>query len=161
VPIATEIFDRVMPRPNQIDRARGDVQVVAVDLLEVPDGTITEAGLRTNINVGIQYLESWLRGLGCVPINNLMEDAATAEISRAQVWQWIRHPRGVLNDGRNVTVELFRAIMAEELARIERTLGPEEYARRLFVPASELFDSITTGDTFVDFLTIPAYERLP
>ncbi len=161
VPIAMEVFDRVMPQPNQIERQREDVRVAATDLLVVPEGTITEAGLRTNISVGIQYLESWLRGQGCVPINNLMEDAATAEISRAQVWQWIRHRRGVLNDGRKVTVELFRAIMAEELARIEQALGREEYARRAFVPASELFDSITTSDTFVDFLTIPAYERLP
>ena len=161
VPVAMEVFDRVMPQPNQIERKREDVSVAATDLLVVPEGTITEAGLRTNIRVGIQYLESWLRGQGCVPINNLMEDAATAEISRAQVWQWIRHPRGILNDGRKVTVELFRAIMAEELARIEQALGPEEYARRTFVPASDLFDSITTSDAFVDFLTIPAYQRLP
>jgi malate synthase len=161
VPVAMEIFDRVMPQPNQVGRKREDVRVAAADLLVVPEGTITEAGLRTNISVGIQYLESWLRGQGCVPINNLMEDAATAEISRAQVWQWIRHPRGILNDGRKVTVELFRAIMAEELARIERALGPEEYARRAFVPASELFDSITTSNAFVDFLTLPAYTRLP
>jgi malate synthase len=160
VPVALEIFDRVMPQPNQIERLREDVRVVENDLLVVPEGTITEAGLRTNISVGIQYLESWLRGQGCVPINNLMEDAATAEISRAQIWQWIRHPRGILNDGRKVTVELFRALMAEELTRIEQALGAEEYARRAFVPASELFNSITTSDEFVDFLTIPAYQRL-
>jgi malate synthase len=160
VPVALEIFDRVMPQPNQIERLREDVRVVENDLLVVPEGTITEAGLRTNISVGIQYLESWLRGQGCVPINNLMEDAATAEISRAQIWQWIRHPRGILNDGRKVTVELFRALMAEELTRIEQALGAEEYARRAFVPASELFNSITTNDEFVDFLTIPAYQRL-
>jgi malate synthase len=161
VSIATEIFDRVMPQPNQIDRKREDVNVAAADLLAAPEGTITEAGLRTNISVGIQYLESWLRDLGCVPINNLMEDAATAEISRAQVWQWIRHPRGVLDDGRKVTVELFREIMREELARIEQAIGPEEYARRAFAPASEIFDQITTADEFVDFLTLPAYEYLP
>ena len=160
VPVAMEVFDRVMPQPNQIEHMREDVRVATADLLVVPEGTITEAGLRTNISIGIQYLESWLRGQGCVPINNLMEDAATAEISRAQVWQWIRHPRGILNDGRKVTVELFRALMAEELARIEQTLGAEEYARRAFAPASELFDSITTSDAFVDFLTIPAYARL-
>ena len=161
VPIAMEVFDRVMPQPNQIERKREDVRVAATDLVVVPEGTITEAGLRTNISVGIQYLESWLRGMGCVPINNLMEDAATAEISRAQVWQWIRHPRGILNDGRKVTVELFRTIMAEELARIEQALGAEEYARRAFASASELFDSITTSNAFVDFLTLPAYTRLP
>ncbi|HKW22521.1 MAG TPA: malate synthase A [Ktedonobacterales bacterium] len=161
VPIATDIFDRVMPQPNQIERLREDVRVSATDLLVVPEGTITEAGLRTNVSVGIQYLESWLRGLGCVPINNLMEDAATAEISRAQVWQWIRHPRGVLDDGRKVTVELFRAIMGEELARTEETLGAEAYATRAFAQASATFDQITTADRFVDFLTLPAYAYLP
>ncbi|HEX5546877.1 MAG TPA: malate synthase A [Ktedonobacterales bacterium] len=159
--IATEIFDRVMPQPNQIERLREDVRVSAADLLVVPEGTITEAGLRTNVNVGIQYLESWLRGLGCVPINNLMEDAATAEISRAQVWQWIRHPRGALDDGRKVTVELFREIMGEELARIEQALGAEAYVGRAFTQASAIFDQITTADEFVDFLTLPAYEYLP
>ncbi|HEU5349303.1 MAG TPA: malate synthase A [Ktedonobacterales bacterium] len=161
VALATECFDRVMPQPNQIERKREDVRVAAADLLVVPEGTITEAGLRTNISVGIQYLESWLRGQGCVPINNLMEDAATAEISRAQVWQWIRHPRGVLNDGRKVTVELFREIMREELASIEQTIGTEVYARRAFGTASEIFDAITTSDEFVDFLTLPAYDYLP
>jgi malate synthase len=161
VPVATEVFDRVMPQPNQLDRKREDVRVTAADLLVVPEGAITEAGLRTNISIGIQYLESWLRGLGCVPINNLMEDAATAEISRAQVWQWIRHPRGVLDDGRKVTVELFRHIMREELARIEQMLGAEEFAGRAFVTASEIFDQITTADEFVDFLTLPAYQYLP
>ncbi len=150
-----------MPQPNQIERQREDVQVTAADLLVVPDGTITEAGLRTNISVGIQYLEAWLRGLGCVPLYNLMEDAATAEISRAQVWQWIRHPRGVLDDGRKVTAELFHAIMGEELARIEQTLGAEDYAQRAFTQASVIFDQITTADEFVDFLTLPAYEYLP
>jgi malate synthase len=161
VPIATEIFDRVMPQPNQIERLREDVRVSAADLLVVPEGTITETGLRTNVSVGIQYLESWLRGLGCVPINNLMEDAATAEISRAQVWQWIRHPRGVLDDGRKVTVKLFREIMGEELARIEQALDAEAYAGRAFAQASAIFDQITTADTFVEFLTLPAYEYLP
>jgi malate synthase len=161
VPIAAEIFDRVMPQPNQIDRARDDVRVAATDLLTVPEGTITEAGLRTNISVGVQYLESWLRGNGCVPINNLMEDAATAEISRAQVWQWIRHPRGVLNDGRKVTVALFRELMDDELAQIQQALGAEEYAARAFGPAREIFDRITTSDDFVDFLTLPAYQYLP
>lgn len=161
VPIALEVFDRVMPQPNQIVRKREDVQVSAADLLVVPEGTITEVGLRANISIGIQYLESWLRGSGCVPINNLMEDAATAEISRAQVWQWIRHPRGVLDDGRKVTVELFREIMREELARIEQTLGADEYDARSFGAASEIFDSITTSDEFVDFLTLPAYKYLP
>ncbi len=100
VPVALAVFNEVMPSPNQIDRARDDVQVTAAELIAVPEGPITEKGLRTNISVGIQYIEAWLRGMGAVPINNLMEDAATAEISRAQVWQWIHHERGVLSDGR-------------------------------------------------------------
>src|SRR5579863_78287 len=108
VAIAMAEFDKVMTTPNQIDRKREDVHVTAADLLAVPGGTITEAGLRTNINVSLQYLESWFRGTGCVPINNLMEDAATVEISRAQIWEWIHHPQGILTDGRKVTVELFR-----------------------------------------------------
>ena len=96
VPVAMQVFDQHMPTANQLHRRRDDVQVTAADLLQVPDGPITEAGLRININVGLLYLESWLRGNGCVPIHNLMEDAATAEICRTQIWQWIRHPRGVL-----------------------------------------------------------------
>src|SRR5437764_11598299 len=108
VGLAKEEFDKVMPGANQIDKKREDVHVTAVDLLAVPDGTITEAGLRTNISVGLQYLESWLRGSGCVPINNLMEDEATVEISRAQIWQWIQHPRVVFSDRIKVTGEPFR-----------------------------------------------------
>jgi malate synthase len=127
----------------------------------VPEGPITEAGLRANISIGIQYIESWLRGLGCVPINNLMEDAATAEISRAQVWQWIHHDKGVLDDGRKVTVDLFHALMQDELSKLEQELGAEAYAARKFGAANQLFDRISTDDTFVDFLTLPAYEYLP
>src|SRR5688500_9651328 len=111
VSVAMEIFDRHMPTPNQLHRKLDDVEVRAADLLAVPDGAITETGLRNNVNVSLQYMASWLGGNGCVPIHNLMEDAATAEIARSQVWQWIRHPRGVLDDGRRVTVELFRAIL--------------------------------------------------
>ena len=107
VSTAKEVFDLLVEKPNQIHRKREDVHVTAKDLLEVPEGTITEEGLRTNINVGIQYIASWLSGRGAAPINNLMEDAATAEISRAQVWQWIRHPKGILEDGRKITKELF------------------------------------------------------
>jgi len=160
VPIALEAFDAAMPGPNQIHVKREDVHVTAADLLEFATGPITEAGLRTNVSVGLQYLEAWLGGLGCVPINNLMEDAATAEISRAQVWQWIRHPKGVLEDGRKVTVELFRQIMAEELAKIRARLGEQEYAGRHFQRASELFDRITTEDSFVEFLTLPGYRYI-
>src|SRR5262249_29670692 len=107
VPVAMQIFDEHMPTPNQRQVTRDDVQVTAADLLQVPTGEITEAGLRINVNVGLLYLESWLRGQGCVPIYNLMEDAATAEICRTQIWQWIRHPHGTLTDGRRVTIELF------------------------------------------------------
>ncbi len=160
VATAREAFDAVMPQPNQIDRKREDVQVTAADLLAVPEGPITEAGLRTNISVGVQYLEAWLGGLGCVPLYNLMEDAATSEISRAQVWQWIRHPKGILTDGRKVTVELFRQMLAEEMEKIKAAIGPVRYTARHYHLASEIFDRITTADQFVEFLTLPAYEYL-
>ena len=149
-----------MPQANQIARKREDVHVTAADLLEVPSGPITEAGLRTNISVGVQYLEAWLGGLGCVPLYNLMEDAATAEISRAQVWQWIRHPRGVLTDGRKVTVDLFRQMLGEEMAKIKGIIGEQDYASRHFDQASQMFDQITSSEQFVEFLTLPAYEHL-
>ena len=142
VPIALEVFDAQMPGPTSSHRLREDVHVTAADLLAVPDGPITEAGLRNNINVGVRYLESWLRGTGCVPIYNLMEDAATAEISRAQVWQWIRHPSGVLDDGRKITVELFRAIMDEELAKIRADIGAEAYDHGKFPLARTIFDQV-------------------
>ncbi|MCK9905584.1 malate synthase A, partial [Frankia sp. Cpl3] len=120
VPIAMEVFDRFMPEPNQIGRKREDVQVTAADLLAVPEGQITEAGLRTNISVAIRYVEAWLRGSGAVPIFHLMEDAATAEISRAQVWQWIRHPRGVLQDGRKITLEMVQQMIEEEATKAKQ-----------------------------------------
>jgi malate synthase len=161
VPLALEIFNERMPGPNQLDRLREDVYVTAADLLTVPEGPITEAGLRVNINVGLRYLESWLRGSGCVPIFNLMEDAATCEISRTQIWQWIRHPRGVLDDGRKITVELFRSIMDEELAKIRADIGPEAFDGGKFPLARQIFDQVTTSPTLVEFLTLPAYEYLP
>src|SRR5947209_13534417 len=160
VAVAKEEFDKVMPGANQIDKKREDVHVTAVDLLAVPDGTITEAGLRTNISVGLQYLESWLRGSGCVPINNLMEDAATVEISRAQIWQWIHHPRGVLSDGRKVTVELFRDLAKDELEKIKSQVGEKQFAARKFQTAYDILDKIITDDKFVEFLTLPAYQYL-
>ncbi|HET6690173.1 MAG TPA: malate synthase A [Miltoncostaeaceae bacterium] len=159
VPIAVEAFDAVMPGPNQLDRLREDVEITAQDLLTfVPEGPITEDGLRLNISVGVQYLGAWLNGIGCVPINNLMEDAATAEISRSQVWQWIHSDRGVLDDGRKVDADLFRALLAEELDKIH-----EKYPENLheyFDRAAELFDDISTSDEFVDFLTLPAYQMI-
>ena len=120
VPVAMEVFNHIMKTPNQIFRKREEIHVTEKDLLEVPVGTITEEGLRLNISVGIQYIASWLSGRGAAPIYNLMEDAATAEISRAQVWQWIRHEGGKLNDGRNITLELMEELKEEELAKIER-----------------------------------------
>jgi malate synthase len=160
VATAMTAFDAAMPQANQIDRKREDVHVVAADLLAVPEGPITEQGLRTNISVGVQYLEAWLGGLACVPLYNLMEDAATAEISRAQVWQWIRHPNGVLTDGRNVTIELFRQMLAEEMDKIKASVGAEAFAARHYHLASQLFDQITTSEQFVEFLTLPAYEYI-
>jgi malate synthase len=161
VPIALEVFNAKMPGPNQRDRMREDVHVTAADLLTVPEGAITEQGLRVNVNVGLRYLESWLRGSGCVPIFNLMEDAATCEISRTQIWQWIKHPRGVLQDGRKVTRELYIAVLDEELEKIRADIGAEEYARGKFDLARRVFSEVATREPLVEFLTLPAYEHLP
>jgi malate synthase len=133
----------------------------AEDLLEKPEGNITMDGFRNNISVGVQYLAAWLAGRGAVPVFNLMEDTATAEISRAQVWQWIHHPQGILEDGTEVTPELFREVMREELERIKNDIvGPERYERDEFGEAAKLFDRISTQDEFVEFLTLPGYEYL-
>ena len=161
VPVALEAFNAVMKSPNQIDRKREDVTVAAADILKFgPAEPITDQGLRTNVSVGIQYIEAWLRGSGAVPIFNLMEDAATAEISRAQVWQWIRSPRGVLSDGRKVTKELFNAVLHEELDKIQAMVGENLFGKGRYQEAAALFGDLTTNDQFVEFLTIPGYERL-
>lgn len=160
VPVAMEVFNRIMPTPNQIDNKRSDVQVTAEELLAVPEGQITEAGLRTNISVGVQYIEAWLRGSGAVPINNLMEDAATAEISRAQVWQWIRHPKGMLADGRKVTIDLVRRYLTEEMAIIKQAIGESAYTSGKFKEASKLFEELAISKHFEEFLTIPGYHLL-
>src|SRR5438046_7668587 len=124
VQLALDVFNRLMPQPNQIGKKREDVKITAEDLLAFgPSDPITEQGLRTNVSVGVQYLEAWLRGSGAVPIFNLMEDAATAEISRAQVWQCIRHPDGKLSDGRKVRKELFREVLTEELKKLKQASG--------------------------------------
>ena len=157
---AKEVFDLHVPKQNQIHRKREDVHVTAMNLLEVPLGTITEAGLRTNINVGIQYIASWLNGRGAAPIHNLMEDAATAEISRAQVWQWIRHPKGILDDGRKVTEELFQSLKAEELEAIKTEVGTVVYETGKYQEAAQLFEELILANEFADFLTNPAYEKL-
>jgi malate synthase len=159
VSIAKEIFDRYMPQPNQIAVKREDVRISQKDLLKVPAGEITEQGLRLNIDVGIQYLESWLRGNGCVPIYNLMEDAATAEISRAQVWQWLRHGAR-LSDGRNVTRELVTQTIAEELAKEKERFGAARFDSGKFAAASKLFEQMMTGSEFPDFMTLAAYGQL-
>jgi len=161
IPIAMQAFDAVMPEPNQIQRKREDVAVTAADLLKFePEKPITEAGLRTNVNVGIQYMGAWLAGIGCVPIFNLMEDAATAEISRSQIWQWINSPKGVLDDGRKVDVTLFRQVLAEELPKVRQIVGDEAYEAGTYEKAAELFDQITSAEQFVEFLTLPAYELI-
>ncbi len=160
VPVAKEVFNQYMPTPNQIDKKREDVEVSAKDLIEVPNGSITEEGLRMNISVGIQYIASWLNGNGAAPINHLMEDAATAEISRAQVWQWIRHPKGVLTDGRKITRELVDRIQEEEMFTMRFDLGEERFTTGKFAEASELFTTLIEEDEFVEFLTLPGYQLL-
>ena len=160
VALAMEEFTKVLgDKPNQIDKQRPDVEVKAADLLDFkPEAPITEAGLRYNINVGIHYLGSWLTGNGCVPIHNLMEDAATAEISRSQVWQWIRTPKGVLEDGRKVTAEMVRAMIPEELAKVKEVApngSDPSYAR-----AAQIFEEMSTSEQFAEFLTLPLYEEI-
>jgi len=160
VQVAMEIFDKHMPGPNQLDRLREDVEVDADDLLKIPAGEITEAGLRSNISVGIQYMAAWLGGNGCVPLYNLMEDAATAEIARAQIWQWIRHPQGVLEDGRSVTFDLYEQLRDEEMARIKDEVGEEPFASGNYHEAATLLDRITGEPRCMDFLTLVAYEAI-
>jgi len=159
VPVAREVFDAAMPGPHQISRRREDVSVSAADLLQVPEGEITDPGLRVNIDVGIQYLESWLRGIGCVPIYNLMEDAATAEISRAQVWQWIRHEART-SDGRPVTPARVRRVIAEELEKLRGRLGAVRFDSGRFELAARLFEDMMTREDFPEFMTLAAYEYL-
>jgi malate synthase len=162
VPVCTEVFDTVLgDAPNQLGRRRDDVSVTAADLLAVAatPGSRTEAGLRNNISVGVRYLESWLRGTGAVGIDNLMEDAATAEIARSQIFQWVA-AGAVLDDGRPVTADLVRAVAGEELERIRAALGEEAFDAGRWKEAAELFDQTALGDHLVEFLTLPAYERL-
>ncbi|WP_217390221.1 malate synthase A [Deefgea piscis] len=158
VPVAMAAWDAVLgDQPNQISKQRDDIACSAADLLNFqPESPITEAGLRGNISVGVQYLASWLAGMGCVPIHNLMEDAATAEISRSQIWQWLRSDKGVLVDGRKVTVEMFHQWLPEEVAKIE---AQGRFSATL-TEAAKLFDQITTADEFIEFLTLPGYARI-
>jgi malate synthase len=156
VPVAKAVFDQHMPQPNQYNRQRPDVNVSAAQLLDFqPERPITEAGLRNNISVGIQYVGAWLAGNGCVPVYNLMEDAATAEISRSQIWQWIRSPKGALDDGRKVTAALFKTLLSEELRKVK-----DAGAEGRLDEAARLFEKITTDDQYVEFLTLPAYDLI-
>ena len=157
VPVAMEIFDRLMPGPNQIDKKLSDFQATAADLLQVPAGEITEAGLRQNIAVGLGYLEAWLRGIGCVPLFNLMEDAATAEISRAQLWQWI-HQHAHLKDGRQIDLALCDAMIDEELAKAKP--GGEAARSAAYEKSAQLMRELIRAPQFVEFLTVPAYQRI-
>ncbi len=163
VPVALRAFNRHMPGANQIARQRDDVNVTAEDLLSVPKGTITTDGLRSNIRVGVQYLEAWLGGNGCVPLYNLMEDAATAEISRSQVWQWLRYgpiiAEGAMR-GREVELGLYNELLDKEMIRMENELGAEKFSKSHFKQAARLFTEMSKARQFADFLTLPAYELI-
>jgi malate synthase len=159
VPVAMAVFNEKMPTPNQIDRQRDDFNCTATDLLTPPNDLITEGGLRLNINVGILYIESWLRGNGAAALYNLMEDAATAEISRAQVWQWIRNG-AKLDDGRTITYDLYKAFLPEELEKIRAYVGEEAYENGRFEEAITLFDKLIASEDFAEFLTLPAYKLI-
>ena len=160
VDVARQAFDEMMPEPNQIHRKREEVHISATDLLDVPEGEITEGGLRHNIDVAIQYMEAWLGGDGYVPIYDFMEDAATAELSRAQIWQWLRHENAVLADGRPVDRALCSALFDDELRKIERLVGAERFKRGKFQLARKLIEQIVTDDEFTDFMTLVGYEHL-
>jgi malate synthase len=157
VPVALEVFDRIMPQPNQIDKQLKDFEATADDLLRVPEGSVTQAGLRQNVAVGIGYIEAWIRGIGCVPLFNLMEDAATAEISRAQLWQWIHHG-AFLEDGEPVTAELCDRLIDEEVERTKTTVDAGRYDA--YKKASSLMRELIKASKFTDFLTVPAYSGL-
>lgn len=159
VPVAMEVFNRLMPEANQLDLLREDVQTAQSDLLKMHEGTRSEAGLRENIRVGVQYIEAWLRGKGAVPLYNLMEDAATAEISRTQVWQWLKHQAN-LEDGQQVTKELVQNLIDDEMAKLGEVLGQETLQSPSFNSAISLFTELSMADVCTDFLTVPAYELI-
>ncbi len=159
VPIAREVFDRLMPQANQLDVLHDEVHVTAADLVKMHEGKRTEEGLRENIRVGVQYIEAWLRGRGAVPIYNLMEDAATAEISRAQVWQWI-HLGAKLDDGREVTAEMFKTALAGEMERVRGEVGDAAFEGGRFPEAIRLFSDMSLAGAFDEFLTLPAYRLI-
>lgn len=160
VPICEEVFNQYMPEANQIAKQRDDVNVDASDLLKCPQGPITIQGVINNVSAALRYTEAWLGGLGAVPIYNLMEDVATAEIARAQIWQWIQYPKGILEDSRAINEELFRRILAHEIESIKITYGDQFFARRHYQRAAELLDRMITGQELPEFLTLEAYEQL-
>ncbi len=160
IPVALEAFNRLMPTPNQVHNKRDDVKVVAADLVKIPEGTITEAGIRMNINVSIQYMASWLDGNGCVPIHNLMEDAATAEISRTQLWQWVHHKGVKREDGKEITAAMIKKMFPEEMKKIKAQVGDVVFKAGQYAAASDLLLELILQEQFVEFLTLPAYERL-
>ena len=163
VALCTEVFDSVLgDKPNQIDKLRDDVSVTAAQLLDVAStpGEVTEAGLRSNISVGVQYLETWLRGSGAVGINNMMEDAATAEISRSQVWQWL-HTSVELSDGQTVSRDVVEQLIAEEIDEIQHSMGEQRFGEGRWDDARALFTEMALAEEFADFLTLPAYEKMP
>jgi malate synthase len=157
VPVALEIFDRLMPQPNQIAKQLPDYHPTAEDLLRLPEGEITETGLKQNVAIGLGYIEAWLRGIGCVPLFNLMEDAATAEISRAQLWQWAHH-KAKLSDGRVVDLALVEGMIALELNRQKIAVDAARYAA--YAAAADLMLELVRAPKFIDFLTLSAYQRV-
>lgn len=161
VALAKEAFDARMPRPNQVDRKRDDIKITSADLLTVPKGTITEAGLCQNIDVGTQYMAAWLGGNGCVPIYNLMEDAATSEISRTQLWQWIHHPDARLDDGRRITRELCQSLFDQQMDKLSRLVGQQVFQSGHYQEARKLIEEISYSDEFCEFMTLRGYDRLP
>jgi len=159
VPVAKDVFDRLMPQPNQLDKLRDNLDVTRDALLQLHDGTKTEAGFRLNIRVGVQYIAAWLGGRGAVPIYNLMEDAATAEISRAQIWQWMKYG-ATLDSGQKVTPVFFRKALKEEMQQVKKEIGAKAYGAARFPEAIKLFSDLSLSKTFADFLTIPAYQKI-
>jgi len=159
VPVAQQVFERLLPATNQLHRRDGNIHIGQAELLQMHAGVRTEQGLRENIRVGVQYIEAWLRGRGAVPLYNLMEDAATAEISRAQIWQWLQQ-HAALADGRAVTPDLFRAVLADEMAKVREALGPSHYDGGRFAEAIKLFSDMSLAPQFAEFLTLAAYELL-
>jgi malate synthase len=159
VPIAKEIFDSTMPSANQVEILRNDLTISAQDLTRVPTGEITEEGVRNNIDIGIRYVEAWLNGKGAVPLYNLMEDAATAEISRAQIWQWIRHA-STMSNGKIISGNLVKEIIQEELLQIKLQTGKKAFHEGKYILAAMLFEQLVRSQDFIEFLTLPAYDYL-